>query len=231
MTKQDIFVKLKSPTSLSIFPEKSPQMQGENPNVLNVFTTRNVEVRNKNGHFWNIIENNKLAYKRSARGAAIGTYPKIIYGPPVELLTSSNYKKLKKGNQVYYDRGSILFRGPFVYEKTLRGPTLLFTIRDAGYLDKIYKFTIPVNKLKSEQLFLVKRHADLKSTRLSPRGSLKSRKRSKKSTSKKSTSKKSTRKKSTSKKSTSKKSTSKKSTRKKSKVSKNAKRKRGKSKK
>ena len=89
-----MFVKLKSPTSLSIFPEKSPQIQGENPSTLNVFTTRNVEVRNKNGHFWNIIENDKLAYKRSARGAAIGTYPKIVYGPQVERLTSSNYKKL-----------------------------------------------------------------------------------------------------------------------------------------
>ena len=94
--KNDLSVKLKSPTSLSIIPEKSPQMQGENPSVLNVFTTKNVQVHNKYGHFWNIIENDKLAYKRSARGAAIGTYPKIVYGPPVERLTSRNYKKLKK---------------------------------------------------------------------------------------------------------------------------------------
>jgi hypothetical protein len=156
--KDDLSVKLKSPTSLSIFPEKSPQMQGENPSILNVFTTKNVQVHNKYGHFWNIIENDKLAYKRSARGAAIGTYPKIVYGPPVERLTSSNYKKLKKGSEVYYDRGSIVFRGPFIYEKTLRGPVLMFTIKDAGYLNKVYKFVISVSKLKSEQLYLVKKH-------------------------------------------------------------------------
>ena len=49
--KDDLSVKLKSPTSLSIFPEKSPQMQGENPSILNVFTTKNVQVHNKYGHF------------------------------------------------------------------------------------------------------------------------------------------------------------------------------------
>ena len=115
--------KFKSPTSLSIFPERSPQLQDKEPNILNAFTTKNISVRDKHGQQWNTVENNKLAYKRSARGAPIGSYPKIIYGPRVERLTKQNYKKLKKGSELYYDRGSVVFRGPFTYQKTLRGPS------------------------------------------------------------------------------------------------------------
>lgn len=176
---------LKSPTSLSIFPEKSPQLQGDNPSLLNTFTTKNVQVHNKNGQPWNTIENGKLAFKRSARGVAIGNYPKIIYGPQVERLTKQNYKKLKKQNEVYYDRGSVLFRGPFKYEKTIRGPNLLFTIKDFGYLHKIYHFSIPVHKLKNEQLFFVvkknKKHASKKSRHKSHKSRRKSRKNRRKS--------------------------------------------------
>ena len=75
--------KFRSPTSLSIFPERSPQLQDKEPNVLNAFTTKNIRVGDKNGQPWNTVENNKLAYKRSARGALIGSYPKIIYGSRV----------------------------------------------------------------------------------------------------------------------------------------------------
>jgi len=88
--------KFRSPTSLSIFPERSPQLQDKEPNVLNAFTTKNIRVGDKNGQPWNTVENNKLAYKRSARGALIGSYPKIIYGSRVDRLTKKNYKKLKR---------------------------------------------------------------------------------------------------------------------------------------
>lgn len=142
--------KFRSPTSLSIFPERSPQLQDKEPNILNVFTTKNISAP---ANEWNTVENNKLAYKRSARGAPIGSYPKIIYGPPVERLTKKNYKKIKKGAQLYYDRGSVVFRGPFTYQKTLRGPSLLLTTNDIGYRHNVYKFVIPLNKLKSEILY------------------------------------------------------------------------------
>ena len=145
--------KFRSPTSLSIFPERSPQLQNKEPNVLNAFTTKNIRVGDKNGQPWNTVENNKLAYKRSARGALIGSYPKIIYGSRVERVTKKNYKKLKKGAQLYYDRNSVVFRGPFTYQKTLRGPNLLLTAGDIGYRHNIYKFVIPVSKLKNEILY------------------------------------------------------------------------------
>ena len=145
--------KFRSPTSLSIFPERSPQLQDKEPNVLNAFTTKNIRVGDKNGQPWNTVENNKLAYKRSARGALIGSYPKIIYGSRVDRLTKKNYKKLKKGAQLYYDRNSVVFRGPFTYQKTLRGPNLLLTASDIGYRHNIYKFVIPISKLKNEILY------------------------------------------------------------------------------
>ena len=145
--------KFRSPTSLSIFPERSPQLQNKEPNVLNAFTTKNIRVKDKHGQQWNTVENNKLAYKRSARGAPIGSYPKVIYGSRVDRLTKKNYKKLKKGAQLYYDRNSVVFRGPFTYQKTLRGPNLLLTAGDIGYRHNIYKFVIPISKLKNEILY------------------------------------------------------------------------------
>jgi len=147
--------KFRSPTSLSIFPERSPQLQDKKPNVLNPFTTKNTSVSNNSGQQWNTIENNKLAYKRSARGAPIGSYPKITYGSRVDRLTKKNYKKLKEGSQLYYDRNSVVFRGPFTYQKTMRGPGLLLTVNDIGYKNHIYNFIIPVSKLKNEILYLV----------------------------------------------------------------------------
>ena len=145
--------KFRSPTSLSIFPERSPQLQADEPSILNKFTTKYISIQNKRGQQWNTVENNKLAYKRSARGAPIGSYPKIIFGPKVERLTKNNYKKLKKGTQIYYDRESVAFRGPFTFEKIIRGPNIILTGRDIGYLNKVYKFTLPVNKLKKDILY------------------------------------------------------------------------------
>ena len=174
--------KFRSPTSLSIFPERSPQLQDKEPNVLNAFTTKNIRVKDKHGQQWNTVENNKLAYKRSARGAPIGSYPKVIYGSRVERLTKKNYKKLKKGVQLYYDRNSVVFRGPFTYQKTLRGPNLLLTASDIGYRHNIYKFVIPVSKLKNETLYFeTGRHLTKKRTKKKSRKKRKKRKTRKRS--------------------------------------------------
>ena len=147
--------RFKSPTTLSIFPEKSPQLQGEEPSILNAFTAKNVQTSGKNGQSWNGVENGKLAYKRSARGAPVGNFPKIIYGPRVERLTQENYKRLSKDTHIFYDRSSVVFRGPFIYQKILRGPNLLLTTKDVNYMNKVYKFVIPVSKLKTEPLYFV----------------------------------------------------------------------------
>jgi len=174
--------KFRSPTSLSIFPERSPQLQDKEPNVLNAFTTKNISVKDKHGQQWNTVENNKLAYKRSARGAPIGSYPKVIYGSRVDRLTKKNYKKLKKGVQLYYDRNSVVFRGPFTYQKTLRGPNLLLTASDIGYRHNIYKFVIPVSKLKNETLYFeTGRHLTKKRTKKKSRKKRKKRKTRKRS--------------------------------------------------
>ena len=174
--------KFRSPTSLSIFPERSPQLQDKEPNVLNAFTTKNIRVKDKHGQQWNTVENNKLAYKRSARGAPIGSYPKVIYGSRVDRLTKKNYKKLKKGAQLYYDRNSVVFRGPFTYQKTLRGPNLLLTASDIGYRHNIYKFVIPVSKLKNETLYFeTGRHLTKKRTKKKSRKKRKKRKTRKRS--------------------------------------------------
>ena len=174
--------KFRSPTSLSIFPERSPQLQDKEPNVLNAFTTKNIRVKDKHGQQWNTVENNKLAYKRSARGAPIGSYPKVIYGSRVDRLTKKNYKKLKKGVQLYYDRNSVVFRGPFTYQKTIRGPNLLLTASDIGYRHNIYKFVIPVSKLKNETLYFeTGRHLTKKRTKKKSRKKRKKRKKRKRS--------------------------------------------------
>ena len=41
----------------------------------------------------------------------------------------------------------------FTFEKIIRGPNIILTGRDIGYLNKVYKFTVPVNKLKKDILY------------------------------------------------------------------------------
>jgi hypothetical protein len=182
-TRNKSLKKNKSP-SISILKERSIQLQKGEPSILNKFTTKNVTVRDKNQNVWNTVENNKLAYKRSPRGAPIGTYPKIVYGPKIERLSKENYKKLKKGSKIYYDRESVAFRGPFFFEKVLRGPNLLVTAKDRGYLTNTYKFLIPVNKLQKQLLYYVvgksPRHKTLKRKRKMKRSKTVKRKRHKK---------------------------------------------------
>ena len=47
--------KFRSPTSLSIFHERSPQLQDKEPNILNAFTTKNVSVDDETGQQWNTV--------------------------------------------------------------------------------------------------------------------------------------------------------------------------------
>ena len=90
--------KTKTPTSLSIFPDKSPQLQEPGiPTKLNAFTTKNVAIRNAKGMEYNAIINDRLAYRRAPRGQNIDDFSEIIYGPKIVQLTSQNYKKIKKG--------------------------------------------------------------------------------------------------------------------------------------
>jgi len=148
--------KSKAPTSLSIFPDKSPQLQKNNePTKLNKFTTKNVAIKDKNHNEYNIILNNRLAYKRPARGQDFQNDTEIIYGPTVEPLKKNNYKSLKKGNIVYYDRASVVLRGPFIFVGHRRGPELLFKIKDVVY-PREYLFSIEVDRLDKENLYLVK---------------------------------------------------------------------------
>lgn len=174
----------RSPTSISIFHDKSVQLQGDEPSILNKFTTKNVTVRDKQQRVFNTIENGKLAYKRSPRGAPIGNYSKIVYGPKVERLSKDNYKRLKKGNKIYYNRESVAFRGPFFFEKILRGPNLLVTTTDRGFLTKKYKFIIPVNNLDKQLLYYVTgkspRHKTVKRKRNGKRSKTVKRKRKRK---------------------------------------------------
>ena len=147
--------KTRPPSSLSIFPDKSPQLQkpGE-PTKLNVFTTKNIALRDNQGTEYNAIINDRLAYRRAPRGQDVQDFSDILYGPAVTQLTSSNYKKLKKGDLIYYDRGSVTLRGPLIFKGHRRGPELLLEVKDAVY-DKNYLFSITVKRLKDERLYRV----------------------------------------------------------------------------
>lgn len=145
----------KSQKTLSVFPDKSPQLQEKGvPTKLNTFTTKNVAIRNSKGMEFNAIINDRLAYRRAPRGQNVEDFSEIIYGPNVMQLTSTNYKKIKKGSQIYYDRGSAALRGPFMFKNIARGPELLMEVKDTAY-NKKYLFSIPVNKLDSEKLYLI----------------------------------------------------------------------------
>lgn len=145
----------KSQKTLSVFPDKSPQLQEKGvPTKLNSFTTKNVAIRDSKGREFNAIINDRLAYRRAPRGQNVEDFSEIIYGPNVIQLTSNNYKKLKKGNQIYYDRGSAALRGPFIFKNITRGPELLMEVKDTAY-NKTYLFSIAVTKLNSEKLYLI----------------------------------------------------------------------------
>ena len=145
----------KSQKTLSVFPDKSPQLQEKGvPTKLNTFTSKNVAIRDSRGREFNAIINDRLAYRRAPRGQNVEDFSEIIYGPNVVQLTSNKYKKLKKGSQIYYDRGSAALRGPFIFKNITRGPELLMEVKDTAY-NKTYLFSISVTKLNSEKLYLI----------------------------------------------------------------------------
>ena len=158
--------KSKTPTSLSVFPDQSPQLQKKGETTrLNRFTSKNVAIRDSKGKEYNSIVNDRLAYRRAPRGQNVQDFSEIMYGPQVVRLTDKNYKNLKKGASLYYDRGSSWIRGPFTLDNVLRGPELLMRVKDTAY-NKYYMFTLAVNKLQTEKLYM-----------LAPRGKTKRRRR------------------------------------------------------
>mgnify|MGYP006204572115 CR=1 FL=1 len=56
--------------------------------------------------------------------------------------------------KIFYDRDSVVFRGPFVFQQLNRGPELIFKIKDLGYPQE-YNFSLPVKKLKTEKLYKI----------------------------------------------------------------------------
>ena len=142
-----------TPTSIIQSSRRSPQLYGKTAVALNNFTTKNTEA----GCFpylYNLFINGRLAYRRAARGGAPDDNAASRFGPKAERLTKNNYKMLKKGQKVYYDRDSVYFRGPFVFQRLTRGSLLNFTVRDAGY-DIVYKFVIKPSQLEKETLYAV----------------------------------------------------------------------------
>jgi len=147
--------KTKTPTSLSVFPDKSPQLQkkGE-PTKLNPFTSKNIAIRDSKGREFNAIINGRLAYRRAPRGHNVHNLSPVIYGPRAEQLTKQNYKKLKRGTMLYYDRGSVVLRGPLKFQNVVRGPKLLMKVSDTVYPVE-YLFTMAVDRLGNEKLYMV----------------------------------------------------------------------------
>ena len=145
-------------TSLTMSNDKSPQiLKKDEVSRLNRYTTKNVSLIDKNGKRWNGVINNRLIYKRPPRNQDLQINTEIIYGPRVELITNKNYKKLKKGDHVFYDRNSVVFRGPFVFQSHKRGPELLFKIKDVIY-PREYLFSIAVKELEKQKLYRIVKH-------------------------------------------------------------------------
>ena len=152
LSKKIILIE-KSPSSLSAFPDKSPQLNKLKNNRLNLFTTQNIDMKDsKKRQQYNIVINGKLAYKRGPRNAQMDNTAEIIWGQSVERLTKDNYKKLKKGSRLYYDRGSTAFRGPFLFKKITKGPIIEMIGKDVGY-NTNYNFEISVNSLSKHVIY------------------------------------------------------------------------------
>ena len=145
-------------TSLTMSNDKSPQiLKKDEISKLNRYTTKNVSLIDKNGMRWNGVLNNRLIYKRPPRNQDLQISTEVIHGPRVELLNNKNFKNLKKGDHVFYDRNSIVFRGPFIFQNLKRGPELLFKVKDVIY-PKEYLFSITTKELAKEKLYRIVKH-------------------------------------------------------------------------
>ena len=144
---------ISTPTSLSAFPDKSPQLQHPEKTRLNLFTTQNINMKDPDtGREYNKVISGKFAYKRPPRNSNMDGTATIIWGPKAEKLTKTTYKKLKKGMKLWYDRGSTAFRGPFIFQSLSKGPTLEMKAKDIGY-DTVYDFIIKVSELKDHTIY------------------------------------------------------------------------------
>ena len=142
-----------TPTSIIQSSKKSPQLYAKGAVTLNGYTTKNAET-GCFPHLYNLFINDRIAYRRAVRGGAPDDDAKLRLGPKAERITKKNYKMLKKGQKIYYDRGSVYFRGPFVFQRLTRGSLLNFTVRDAGY-DIVYHFVIKPAHLEKHILYVV----------------------------------------------------------------------------
>tara|TARA_B100001057_G_scaffold390840_1_gene398912 strand:- start:1715 stop:2368 length:654 start_codon:yes stop_codon:yes gene_type:complete len=152
-TKSKTAYTISTPTSLSAFPDKSPQLQHPEKTRLNLFTTQNINMKDPDsGREYNKVISGKFAYKRPPRNSNMDGTATIIWGPKAEKLTKTTYKKLKKGTKLWYDRGSTAFRGPFIFQSLSKGPTLEMKAKDIGY-DTVYDFIIKVSELKDHTIY------------------------------------------------------------------------------
>ena len=141
----------KSPTSLTFVSEKSPQLQ--NNLSLNKYTAKNIRI-GVYPNVYNSIAHHHLAYQRLARGSDSDNVAKVRLGPKIFRIDKKNYKKLKKGQKVYLDRESVVYRGPFIFQRLTRGPRLNFTAKDIGY-DQTYNFFISLENLEKNPLYAI----------------------------------------------------------------------------
>lgn len=141
----------KTPTTSPTISEKSPRLY-TGSKKLDTYTTKNVEV-GCYPFLYNYFMNNRLIYRRLTRGGRPEDAFKTRLGPKAVRLTKANYQTLKKGQKIYMDRGSVFFRGPFIFQRYSRGPLLNLSARDVGY-DNTYNFTMHPTDLEDSDFVL-----------------------------------------------------------------------------
>ena len=145
----------KAPSSLSFEKDNTPRLGGKDDIIFNNFTTKHISSQTKEfPNVFNTYTNGKLAYKRAPRKSDHNYPTKIKWGPSAFKLTTNNYKKLKKNQRLYFDRGSVYFRGPIFFDGLLRGPKLKLKAKDFGY-DNTYTFILDIENIDDFLLYAV----------------------------------------------------------------------------
>ena len=145
-----------TPTSITQTSKKSPRLYTGSKR-LDTYTTKNVEV-GCYPFLYNLFINNRLGYRRAARGGEPDDVAKLRLGPKSFRVTKKNYKTLKKGQHIYMDRDSVFFRGPFIFQRLSRGPLLNFSAKDVGY-NMTYNFSIRPSHLEKIILYATQQHS------------------------------------------------------------------------
>lgn len=145
----------KAPSSLSFEKDNTPRLGGKDDIIFNNFTTKHISSQIKEfPNVFNTYTNGKLAYKRAPRKSDHNYPTKIKWGPSAFKLTTNNYKNLKKNQRLYFDRGSVYFRGPIFFDGLLRGPKLKLKAKDFGY-DNTYTFILDIKNIDDFLLYAV----------------------------------------------------------------------------